>query len=68
MNSLTPNEARMLDKCLRFCENIMQEDLMQTKTNVRKVYAKVWGTICFHTDDFMIQTVYSTAGILPPVE
>jgi len=65
---LTANEARQLDKMLRFVENVLSQRELPHSSNALDIHTKVWLTICSHTEAFMQATVYSVPGVLPPTE
>jgi len=67
-SELTPNEARKLESMLRFTEYTMRQKDLPHTSNVLDIHLKVWLTICSHTEPFMMATVYSVPGVLPPVE
>lgn len=68
METLTADEARKLYRCLQVCEYTLADDYVRDKTNAKKVYSKVWETICLHTNGFMLKTVYSVPGVMPPID
>lgn len=69
INSITANDARTLDKLMRYYEKLMADPVLRDcKSNLKENYNRVMQRIYSVTQPALEHNVYSVPGIVKPLD